>query len=213
MFCRGILVIGTEIAKPHKLIGRWCLCFFQTCLHFAACQDFKRIGVQTSEKIFSCGIGVGIVEQIAVLPDFCIAAIVCVNPVNGCAFNFSSVRGIAALGFGIISGKYFDNVTAFIGNAAGAGDEICTLQAALGTTGEQPLVLGNCFLQEVVGLDPQIPGESDLVGTGGLIHRIVLNNKGLALTLGIVGDGQLYGLHNSHDTGGSLVQILRHHHM
>ena len=37
---------------------------------------------------------------------------------------------------------------------------------------------------------------------------IVLNGDGLGLTLGVVGDGQLDGLQNCHDTLGGLVQIL-----
>ena len=54
--------------------------------------------------------------------------------------------------------------------------------------------------QEVIGFDPQIPGEGDFTGTVFGTVGVVLYGDRLGLTLGIVGDGQAYGLQNGHDT-------------
>ena len=119
---------------------------------------------------------------------------------NGGTLDLPSVSGITALGVRIVGGKYLGDIAVFVGNAAGAGDHISTLQAALRATGEQALILGNGFCQEIVRFDPQIPGEGNGASAGIGITGVILNLEGLALTFGIVGDGQLYRLQNSHYT-------------
>ena len=171
-------------------------------------EHLQRVGVQAGQEVLSGGIGIGVVKEVAVLADLAVHAVVGIHPVNGCALDLPAVSGIAAPAVGIVGCQNFGNLAAFIRDAAGALDDVGTLQAALGAVGVQTLVFGNGLSQEVVPLDPEVTGEADFPGTGLGIVGIVLHLEGLALALGVVGNGQLYGVKNGHDPLGGLIQIL-----
>ena len=153
-------------------------------------------------------VGIHSLEQILVLTDFGVHSGFGIHPVDGGTLDLAAVGGIAAAGLGILGGQNLDDVAVFVGVVAGAGDEVCTLQAALQAVGIQALVLGHGSGQEIGGLDPQVPGEGDLAGAVLGAAGVVLHDQLLGLTLGVVGDGELDGLQNRHDTLGSLIQIL-----
>jgi len=161
----GILAVGAEVAQTHKLEGSRCLGIFQSPFYLTTSQNFQRIGVQAGDEILACGIGIGIIKQIGILSDLCIAAVVRIYPVDGGTLNLATVSGIAALGIGVVGGKNFYDIAVFVLYTAGTLNHICTLQTALRSFRVQPLVLGDGFCQEVVRFDPQIPGEGDSSGT------------------------------------------------
>ena len=125
-----------------------------------------------------------------------------------CTLDLAAVGRISAAAFGIIGRKNLGNIAVGILNAACAGDEICTLQAALGAFGIKPFVLGNGSFKEVLGLDPQIARESDLSSSGLGIVGVILNVKLLALTLGIVSYRELYRAQDCHRALSVIVKIL-----
>ena len=204
----AVLAVGAEVAQTEELVGGGSLGVFQAGFHLAAGEHLQGVGVQAAEEVLAGGVGIGIVKQVIVLTDLGLAAVVGVHPVDGCALDLPAVGGVAPLGGGVVGGQHLHHVAVFVLDAAGAGDQVGTLQTALGAVGGQALVLGNGGLHEVVGFNPQIPGEGDLVGAGVLVHRIVLHLEGLALAFGVVGDGELHRLDHRHDPLGGLVQIL-----
>ena len=127
---------------------------------------------------------------------------------DGGALDLAPVGRIAALGIRVVGGKHFHHIAVFVLYTAGALDHVSALQAALGAVGVQPLILGDGLGQEVVGLNPQIPGEGDLPAAVLRTVGVVLHHHGLGFAFGVVGDGQLYGLQDSHHALGGLVQIF-----
>ncbi len=137
----AVLAVRAEVAQTHKLIGCRRLGALQTLFHLTAGEHLQRLGIQTGEKILACGIRVGIVKEVGVLMHLGFTAVICIHPVDGCALNLPSVGGIAALGVGVIGGKYFNNIAVFVGIVAGAGDYICALEPTFGAGGVEPLIL------------------------------------------------------------------------
>ncbi len=155
-----ILAVGTEVAQTHELVGSGSFGIAQAGLHLTAGEDFQRVGVHASKEILASGIWIGIVKQVAVLTNLSIGTVAGIHPVNGSAFDFPAVSRITATGFGIVGCQHFHHIAVFVGNAAGAPDEVSTFQAALGAIGIQALVLGDRSGQEVVSLDPQLPAST-----------------------------------------------------
>ena len=93
-----VLGIGAEVADSHELIGRGSLSISQECLHLTAGEHFQRVGVQASQVVLVCCIGIGIVEQVGVLTDLGVHAVVCVNPMDGCALDLTAIGRITTLG-------------------------------------------------------------------------------------------------------------------
>ena len=122
--------------------------------------------------------------------------------------DLSSVSGISAAAFGIVSRIDLNHIAVLIFLAACALNEICALKSALGTVGEQSLVLGNGLFHEVLGLNIEFTGESDLSCSAILVVGIVLNVKLFALSFGIVGKNKLYRADDSHLSGCVHVEIV-----
>lgn len=108
----------------------------------AACEDLERVGVEAAYIILVRSVRIGIGEQIAVQPYLGVGAVVCIDPVYCCALDLAAVGRIAAAAFGIVGREDLGDIAVGVFYAAGAGDEICTLQAALGAVRIKPLYLG-----------------------------------------------------------------------
>ena len=127
---------------------------------------------------------------------------------DGGPLHFAPVGGVAAPAVRVVLGGDLGDVSVFVGLVAHALDKVGPLQAALGTLGVEPLVLGYGLGQEVLPLDPQLPGEGDGVGSLLGMEGVVLHLEGLALPGGVVGDDQLHRPQHRHDPPGGLVQVL-----
>ena len=79
----GVLAVGAEVAQTHELEGRRCLGAGQGSFHLAAGEDLQGVGVHAAEVILACGIGIGVVKQIAVLTDLGIHSGLGIHPVDG----------------------------------------------------------------------------------------------------------------------------------
>ena len=92
------------------------------------------------------------------------------------AFDLAPVGRIAAAGFGVILGVDLDDVPIFVALAARAVNEVSALETALGALRIKTLILGNGLGQEIVRLDPEVPGERDgvraLLGMDGVIFDL-----------------------------------------
>ncbi len=124
------------------------------------------------------------------------------------ALDLAAVCRVAAPGIGIIFRIDLRDAAIVVLFAAGAGDEISALQAALRAAGEQTLILGHRRLQKVLALHIKLPGEGDGMGAVLGAVGVVFHLEGLALPLGIVGNDQLHGPQHRHHPAGVLVQIL-----
>ena len=164
-----VLAVGAEVAQTHELIGSGSLGILQAGLNLTAGENLQRIGVHAGQEILAGSIGIRIIKKIGVLADLSIGTGLGIHPMDGGTLDLPAIGGVAALGLGIIGGQNLGDVAVFVLDAAGAGDQISTLQAALRSVGIQSLILGNGLGQEVVGLNPKIPGEGDLPGTGLLV--------------------------------------------
>ena len=160
----AVAAVGAEVAKSHELIGCGSLGVCQGSFRLAAGEHFQGVGVHACQEIFTCGIGIGIQEQIVILADLGIHSSLGIHPVDGSTLDLTAVSGVAATGLGIVGSQNFHHIAVLIGDTAGALDQVSTLQAAFRSVGEQALVLGHGNCQEVIGFDPQIPGEGDLTG-------------------------------------------------
>ena len=138
----AVLAVGAEVTQTHELEAHRSLGIGQGCFHLAAGENLQGVGVQAGQIVLACGIGIGIIKQVAVLTDLCVHCGGSVNPVDGSALDLAAVGRIAAPGLGVIGGQNFHNIAVLVGNAAGALDQVGTLQPALGAIGVQPLVLG-----------------------------------------------------------------------
>ena len=185
MLGSGVLGVGAEVTQTHELEGGGSLGTCQAGFYLTAGEDFQRIGVQVLHQSFHAGgVGVNSVEQVVVQTDLCVHSGLGIHPVDGSALDLAAVGGIAAPGLGIVGSKNLHHIAVFVGDAAGALDQVGTLQTALGAVGVQALVLGNGLSQEIIGLDPQVPGEGDLTGAVLGTVGVVLDGNGLTLTLG-----------------------------
>ena len=108
-----VLAVGAEVAQTHELVGSGSLCVLQTLFHLTAGEHFQGVGIQTSQEVLACGIGIGIVEQIAVLPYLSLCTVVGIHPVDGCTLDLAAVSGITATGIGVIGCQYFDYLAVF----------------------------------------------------------------------------------------------------
>ena len=169
-------------------------CILKHFFQLAAGEYFKRVGVHAAYEVLVGGVGVGVGEQVAVLPDLGVNAVVCIDPVYRRALDLAAVCGISAAAVGIVGCQDFGDIAVFVLHAAGAGDEVRTLKTALGTAGIQAFVLGNGRLEKILALYPELTGEAYLAGAGVGIVGVVLDLKLLTLPLGVVGDGELYRL-------------------
>ena len=127
---------------------------------------------------------------------------------DGCALDLPSVCGIAAAAVGVVGAENFGDVAVFILVAAGAANQISTLQAAFGAVGIQALILGHGGLQKILGLYVELAGEGDHPGAVLGMTGIVLNLEGFSLARRIVGDGQGNGTSDGHDAHCGFVEIL-----
>ena len=161
---RGVFVIHTEISLAHELEERGGLYFGQSRLHLGVGQHLQGVGVQAVQEVLVPGVRLGVAEQIVVQAHLGVHGGGGVHPVDGSPLYLAAVRRVAAAAVGIVLTQDLGDIALLILDAAGAPDQIRALQAALGTVGVQPLVLGNRRLQEVLGFYIQIAGESDLAG-------------------------------------------------
>ena len=162
----GILVVYTEIANAEELevSGSGSVC--QHALSFAAGENLEGVGVKIVKEVLVCTVGIGVGEEVIVKTDLAVNSSVAVYPVDSSALDLASVGGIAAAAVGIVLAEDFDNITLIVLYTACAGDEICTLQSALGTAGEQTLVLGNGSFHEIVCLNINGAGEGHFAVSG-----------------------------------------------
>ena len=68
-----------------------------------------------------------------------------------------------------------------------------------------------CHLLEVITLNPNLTPELHLMGSVGLVLRIVDGRESLILPLGIIGNNHLHGIKDSRHADGPTVQIVTHH--
>ena len=127
-----VTAVGAEVAQTHELIAGRCLGICQGSFHLTAGQHFQRVGVQASQEILAGGIGIGIVEEVVVLTHFGVQTVVGIHPVDGGTLDLAAVGRIAAAGLGIVGGQNLGDVAVFVGDTAGALNEVSTLQTALG---------------------------------------------------------------------------------
>ena len=96
----AVFAVGAEVAKTHKLICFRCFGVFQALFHLTAGENFQRVGVQTGQKVLSCGIGIGIVKKVAVLTNFCVTAVIGIHPMDGSTLDLAAVCRVTATGVG-----------------------------------------------------------------------------------------------------------------
>ena len=127
---------------------------------------------------------------------------------DGGPLHLAAVGGVSAAAVGVVLAQDLDDVACLVLDAAGAMDQIGPLQAALGAAGIETLIFGYRGLQKVLRLDIQVAGESD--GPGAILGAagVVFHLEGLAVPLGVVGDGEPDGPQHRHHPLGGLVQIL-----
>ena len=180
----------------------------QAPLHLAAGEGLEGVGIQAVQEVLVRPVGVGVGEEVVVEPDLGVQSGGGVHPVEGRALDLAAIGGVAAPALGVIGGQDLGDIAVLVLDAAGAGDEVGAFQAALGAIGGEALILGHGDFQEVVGLDPEVPGEADLPGPGGGVHGVILHGDSLGLALGVVGDGELHRVEDTHDPLGGLVEVL-----
>ena len=208
-----ILVVKAEVALPHELIALGALALYghgsvsQTGFHLAALENDKAFGVEVLKEILVLTIGIRIGEEVVIESDLRIGAVSGIDPVNGRALDLAAVCGVAAAAFGVILAVDFLYAAVGVLGAAGAGDEICTLETDF-VAGIEALILGCGLFQEVLGLDIKLAGESDLADTVLLAERVIFHGESFALSLGVVGDNQLDGIENCHNALCIGVQIV-----
>ena len=161
----AVFAVGAEVTQTHELVGSRCLGISQRSFHLTVGEHFQTVGIQTGQIVLACGIGIGIIKQIAVLTDFRIHGGIGIHPMDGGTLDLAAISGVTAPGFGIVGCQNFHDITVLVLDATGTLDQVCALQTALGTFGVQTLILGNGSLQEVIGFNPQVTGEGDLTGT------------------------------------------------
>ena len=93
----AVLAVRAEVAQAHELIGCGGLGVFQAGFHLAAGEYFQRIRVQAGQEILAGGVGVRVVEQVGILTDLRIGAVVGIYPMDGGTLDLSAVSGVAAL--------------------------------------------------------------------------------------------------------------------
>ena len=158
-----ILAVGAEVTQTHELIAVTGLGILQCGFDLTSGEDLQRIGIQILNQRFHAGsVRIGSVEQIVVQTNLCIHSSLSVDPVDGSALDLAAVGRVTATGLRIVGCQNLGDVAVLVGVVTGALDQVSALQAAFRAVGEQTLVLRNGFSQEVIGLDPQIPGEGDL---------------------------------------------------
>lgn len=211
MILGAILVIKAEIPQAHELEARRGLALLfglvvrrsdvaHTRLDLAATQHLKRIGIHAGKEVLIRAVGRRVAEQLAVNAHLGIERGRGIDPVDRRTLDLAAVGGIAARGVRVVLGVDLDDVAVFVLLAARAGDEVCALETALRAVRRQTLVLGHRDFHEIVGLDPALAGEGDLVRAGRRIGRVVLDRDGLALALGIVRDDELHRVQHTHRT-------------
>ena len=177
-------------------------------LDLASGEDRQTVRVQAFQEVLVRAVGLLVGEQVVVQPHLGVQAVGGVHPVERRALDLAAVGGVAAPGIRVVSAEHLGDVAVLVLDAAGAGDQIRTLETALQPAGGQSLVLGDGDFHKVVCLDPQVAGESDVVGALGGIGGVVLHGDSLALPLGIVDNGELHRPENGHSPLGMGVQIL-----
>ena len=119
-----ILGVRAEITQTHELEGGRCLGILQTGFYLTTGENLQRVGVQTGKEILTCGIGVGIVEEIVVLTNFRVTAGCGIYPMNGSALDLPAVGRIAASGIRIVGCQNFGDIAVFVSDTACALDDI-----------------------------------------------------------------------------------------
>ena len=127
---------------------------------------------------------------------------------DGSSLHFAAIGGIASTGFRIVLRQDLYHVACLVLDAASALNQISTLQAALRAGWVQALIFGDGGLQKVILLNVQVLREGDRAGAGVRVVGVILYLHRLALTLGIVGDGQFDGTQHCHGPLSVLIQIL-----
>ncbi len=137
-----ILAVNAEVAHAKELGLRPSGSALEHLFKLAARENLERVGVEAAYIILVRSVRIGIGEQIAVQPYLGVGAVVCIDPVYRCTLDLAAVGRISAAAFRIVGREDLGNIAVGILNAACAGDEICTLQAALWAFGIKPFVLG-----------------------------------------------------------------------
>ena len=130
MVSGGVLGVGAEVAQTHELIGGGSLGVSERGLHLTAGENLQGMGVHAGQEVLACGVGIGIVEEIGILTDLGVGAGFGVHPMDGSALDLPAVGGIAALGVGIVGSQDLGDIAVFVGDAAGALDDVGALQTA-----------------------------------------------------------------------------------
>ena len=119
--------VGAEVAQTHELEAHGSLGILQGCFYLTAGEHFQGVGVQAGQVVHTCGIGIGVIKEVGVLTDLGIHSGFRIHPVDGSTLDLPAVGGIAAPGLGIVSGQNLGNIAVFIGDTAGALNEVSTL--------------------------------------------------------------------------------------
>ena len=160
VFGGRIAAVGTEITHAQELEAVSDLCVTEHILNLCTTEHFERGVVHALNIILTFTVGIFIGKKVGIKANFCLGAIIRVNPMNGSALDLASVSGITAAGFGIIGAENLGNISIFILDTAGALDEVSTFQTALGTIGIEALIFGNGNFEEVFAFDIAIAGET-----------------------------------------------------
>ena len=123
------------------------------------------------------------------------------------SFDFASLETASRLRLriiGAVNHRHIARVVRLIGNAL---DKVRVHQAHF-VSGIQPLVLRNRLRHEVLPLDPELTGESDLPASQCLVLQIVRCLQLLALTFRIIVNDKLQRVQNSQHTAAGRLQIL-----
>ena len=126
--CR-VLAVRAEVAQAHELIGFRGPGCGERALDLAAREDLEGIRVQALEEVLVRCVGIGIGEEVRIQAYLGVYGLVGLDPVDG-GLDLAAVGGVTAAGGRVIFAKDLRDVAVRILDAAGALDDIGTLQAS-----------------------------------------------------------------------------------
>ena len=137
----GIFAVHAEVTQPEELVVGGGLGIGQRGLQFAALQHLQGVGVQAVQEVLIPGVRVGSVNRLSYRRTWASTAVAASTQWRVAPFTLRPSAGSPPRE-GIILRQHFHHVARLVLDAAGAGDEVGPLQAALRPAGEGRLYLG-----------------------------------------------------------------------
>ena len=165
-------------------------------------KGFQAVGVDLGQEILLVAFGVvrfiGL-KQVVVDPRFDVDSVFGVDPVEGALHLAACIGAAAALAFRVVRAVQLDDVAGFVLDDVFTLDDIAVFQADFLARSQAEELL-NRFFHEVVLFDVDGLAEGNLTGAHGFVFLIVFRRYRFRLAVGIVGNDDLQGIDDRHET-------------